>query len=125
MRLSPFLIAALFFASPVVALAHDEANGPNGGQVTEVAGHHVEFTTKDKEIVLYLTDGSGKPIESKGASGRVIIQNGAKQLTADLSPTDPNQLSAKLDAPLAAGAKVVVSAKLGDGHGLQARFIAK
>lgn len=125
MRPILFIIAALFVTGPVVAFAHEEANGPNGGQVTEVAGHHVEFTTKDKEIVLFLTDGSGKAIESKGASGRIIIQDGAKQITADLTPTDPNLLSAKLDAPLATGAKVVVSAKLGDGHALQARFVAK
>ena len=125
MRFNTLVLAAVLVVSPYVAFAHEEANGPNGGQVTVVQGHHVEFTTKDKEIVLFLTDGAGKLIESKGASGRVVIQDGAKQLTADLTPTDPNLLSAKLDAPLATGAKVVVSAKLGDGHALQARFVAK
>lgn len=125
MRLKLIILAVTIFASPGAAFAHDEPNGPNGGQITEVQGHHVEFTTKDQEIVLFLTNGSGKAIESKGASGRIIIQYGSKQITADLMPIDPNLLSAKLESPLVAGAKVVVSAKLGDGHGIQARFVAK
>ena len=125
MRLTPFILAVALFAAPGLALAHDVANGPNGGQVTEVKGHHVEFTVKDKEIVLFLSDENSKPIASKGASGRVVIQDGGKQVTVDLAPADPDQMTAKLEAPLASGAKVVVSAKLGDGHDIQARFVAK
>ena len=124
MRLKHLILAAALLTGPGLALAHEGA-GPNGGQIVEVKGHHVEFTVKDKEIVLFLTDENGKPIESKGATGRVVIQDGGKQVTGDLAPVDPNLLSAKLEAPLAAGAKVVVSAKLGDGHDLQARFVAK
>ena len=125
MRLKPLLVAAALCAAPGLAFAHEVANGPNGGQVTEVQGHHVEFTVKDKQIVLFLSDGNSKPIASKGASGRVVIQDGGKQLTVDLAPAEPNLMSAKLEAPLAAGAKVVVSAKLSDGHDIQARFVAK
>jgi hypothetical protein len=43
----------------------------------------------------------------------------------ELAPAAPNLLSARLEAPLATGARVVVSAKLGDGHDIQARFVAK
>ena len=124
MRLKHFILAAALATTPGLASAHEGA-GPNGGQIVEVQGHHVEFTTKDKEIVLFLTDEKSKPIASNGASGRVIIQDGGKQVTADLAAVEPNVLSAKLDAPLAAGAKVVVSAKLADGHDIQARFVAK
>jgi len=125
MRLSHLMFAATLFAVSNVALAHEGEHGPNGGQVTEVQGHHVEFTVKDREIVLFFTDEDGKPIASNGASGRVIIQDGGKQVTVDLAPSDPNLMSAKLEAGLSAGAKVVVSAKLGDGHDIQARFVAK
>jgi hypothetical protein len=124
MRLKYLILAAALLTGPGVALAHEGA-GPNGGQITEVQGHHVEFTVKDKEIVLFLTDKDGKPISSKGASGRIVVQDGAKPITVELAPVDPNLLSAKLEAPLTAGAKVVVSAKLGDGHDIQARFVAK
>ena len=105
--------------------AHDMAMGPNGGQVADDAGHHVEFTTKDDQVVLYLSDNGDKPLSSIKASGRVIIQNADKQAVVELLPAEPNILSAKLDAPLAVGAKVVVSIKLGDGHDVKARFVAK
>lgn len=124
MRLKHLILAVALLTGPVIAFAHEGA-GPNGGQIAEVQGHHVEFTIKEKEIVLFLTDKDGKQIGSKGASGRVVILDGAKPLNVELAPVEPNVLSAKLDAPLTAGAKVVVSAKLGDGHDLQARFVAK
>jgi hypothetical protein len=124
MRRNYLILAAALVTGPSMALAHEGA-GPNGGQIAEVQGHHVEFTVKDKEIVLFLTDKDGKPIGSKGASGRVVILEGGKKATVDLAPVDPNLLSAKLDAAVAAGAKVVVLAKLGDGHDIQARFVAK
>lgn len=124
MRLTHLVLATALVLGSGAAFAHEGA-GPNGGQIVEIQGHHVEFTTKDKEIVLILTDEKSKPIESKGATGHIVILDAGKQATVDLAPVDPNKLSAKLEAPLAAGAKVVVSAKLSDGHELQARFVAK
>ena len=121
---SAFLGAAVI-AQPIPAFAHEEASGPNGGQVADVQGHHVEFTTKENEIVLFLSDEAGKPIASGGASGRAVILAGDKQVTAELAPASPNILSARLSSPLVSGAKIVVSAKLSDGHTLQARFVAK
>lgn len=53
MRLSHLILAAALLAGPVIASAHEGA-GPNGGQIVEVKGHHVEFTVKDKEIILFL-----------------------------------------------------------------------
>lgn len=125
MRLKHLVLAAALLAAPGFAIAHEQEQGPNGGQVTDIQGHHVEFTVKDKEIVLYLSDADSKPIDSKGATGRIVVLDGGKQASADLAPVEPNILSAKLDAAPAAGAKVVISAKLSDGHELQARFVTK
>lgn len=124
MRLKHLILVAALVAAPGLVAAH-EGVGPNGGQIAEVQGHHIEFITKDKEIVLFLSDKDGKPIASTGATGRVIVQDGGKQVTSNLTPAEPNLLSAKLDAALSTGAKVVVSAKLSDGHDIQARFVAK
>ena len=107
------------------ARAHDSENGPNGGQMIEVKGHHLGMTAKDDEIRFFLTDASHAPTASKGASGRVVILEGAKQSQVALTPADPNLLVARLEAPLVAGARVVVSAKLGDGHDILARFVLK
>lgn len=121
-----FLLALTFgvFLS-AAASAHDMAKGANGGQVVEDAGHHVEFTTKDGQVVLFLTDGADKPLTSVKATGRAIIQDGGKQTTLDLVAAEPNMMMGQLGSPLSTGAKLVVSIKLGDGHDVKARFVAK
>ena len=125
MRLKHLILAVALASAPGLGLAHEAVKGPNGGQAIDDKGHHIEFTVKGNEVVLYLTDDKDKPIASKGATGRVVIQDGSRQLTVVLAAVEPNLLSAKLEAPMGAGAKVVVSAKLSDGHNLQARFVAK
>lgn len=117
-----FMLAAAF---PMLAGAHEMAKGPNGGQVTEDAGHHVEFTTRDGQVVLFLTDGADKPLTSVKASGRMIVQDAGKQSAIDLIAAEPNILAAKLAAPLTPGSKLAISIKLGDGHDVKARFVTK
>ena len=107
------------------AIAHDADTGPNGGQVVEAKGHHVEFTSKDSTITVYLSDSTHAAITIKGASGRAVILDGSRQSTVTLTSAEPNLLTAKLEAPLTAGARVVISAKLGDGHDVLARFVVK
>ena len=126
MRFKHLIVAlSLVAAVPSLAFAHDVAKGANGGQVVDDKGHHVEFTTKGNDVVLYLSDEKNQPIASKGATGRVTVQMAGKQATATLVPSEPNVLTVKLDVPPASGTKIVVSAKLSDGHDIQARFVAK
>ena len=125
MRYKHLIVALSLVAAPSIAFAHDVAKGANGGQVVDDKGHHVEFTTKGNDVVLYLSDEKNQPIASKGATGRVTVQMAGKQATATLVPSEPNVLTVKLDVPPASGTKIVVSAKLSDGHDIQARFVAK
>ena len=125
MRKIIIVMATVLVASTAAALAHDVAKGPNGGQVVEDAGHHVEFTMKENDVILYLSGSSDAPLPSKGATGRLIVQDGTAQAMADLTAAEPNRLTAKLATPLKPGAKLVVSIKLADGHDLKARFVAK
>ena len=125
MRIARAIALLAFLAAPSLVSAHDMAKGANGGQVADDSGHHVEFVTKDGQVLLFLSDNADKPISSAKATGRAIIQDGAKQSTVDLVATDPNMLTAKLAAPLTAGAKIVISIKLGDGHDVKARFVEK
>lgn len=122
---NPFIVAALLAIAPLAASAHDMAKGPNGGQVADDAGHHIEFTTKDGQVVLFLSDNADKPIASAKSTGRVIIQSADKQMTAELIAAEPNVLTAKLDEPLPEGAKLAISIKLGDGQDVKARFVVK
>jgi hypothetical protein len=125
MRFNSFVLAVSLAVSPLAANAHDMAKGPNGGQVADDADHHVEFMTTDSQVVLFLSDNADKPIASAKSTGRVIIQSAAKQTTAELVAAEPNVLTAKLDEPLPTGAKLAISIKLGDGHDVKARFVAK
>ena len=125
MRFKSLIAAIALTLSPALAIAHDVAKGPNGGQVVDDNGHHIEFTAKDNQVTLFLADSGAKPIGTKDATGRVIVQDGTKQTTVDLVATEPNLMTAKLESPLTTGAKLVVSVKLGDGHDVKARFVAK
>ena len=125
MRVTHMIAAFALLATPSLAFAHDVAKGPNGGQIVDDAGHHVEFTAKGDQIVLYLSDTADKPITSAKATGRVIAQAGSTPATVDLIPTAPNLMIAKLAAPLSTGAKLAVTIKLGDGHDVKARFVAR
>ena len=125
MRFTSLFAAALVFALPAIVVAHDVVKGPNGGQVVDDQGHHIEFTVKGDLIALYFADNGDQPIATKGATGRVILQDGAKQSVVELAAIEPNLMTAKVDAPLKAGAKLVISVKLGDGHDVKARFVAK
>ncbi len=125
MRIKALVFALSLIANSLTASAHDVAKGPNGGQITEDAGHHIEFTLRDQTVVLFLSDATDAPLATKGSTGRVIVQDGAVQATADLGAVEPNQMVAKLASPLKAGAKAVVSIKMTDGHELKARFVVK
>lgn len=105
--------------------AHDGEKGPNGGPMLDVADHHLELTANGTDLTLYLMDGAHAPVASKGASGRVVVLEGSQQASLTLVATEPNRLSAKLERPLAAGARVVVTARLADGRSLTARFVWK
>jgi hypothetical protein len=125
MKTKTLIAATALLLSIGTVSAHDIEKGANGGQVADSKGHHIEFTSKDGAITLYLTDEKDQPIASEGATGRVIVQDGTATATVDLTPAAPNLLTAKATAPLNPGAKLVVSAKLSDGHDIQARFVAK
>ncbi len=119
------LVLALAVAVwPVVGFAHEVAKGPNGGPVVDSAGHHVEMVTKGTELVLFLTEADDKPLASAGTkNARAIVQDGGKTATVALQPAEPNRLVGILSQPLGPGARVVVSATMADGHGVQARFV--
>jgi len=122
MRRMILTLALAGFAT--AATAHDKAKGPNGGPVVDSAGHHVEFTSKGTEVVLFLYDEADKPLASAGTkNARAIVQDGGKTATVALQPAEPNRLVGTLAQPLSKGARVVVSATMADGHAVQARFV--
>ena len=125
MNIKHIVVGLALIVTPSLVSAHDVVKGPNGGQVVDDSGHHVELTSKGDQIMLFLSDAADKPINSIKATGRVIVQDGSKQVTTELVATAPNLLVAKLAAPLPAGAKLAITIKLGDGHDVKARFVTR
>lgn len=107
------------------AAAHDVEVGPNGGPMIDAKGHHLELVLKGIDLTVFVTDAAHAPAAVKGASGRAVILAGKEQKTVTLEARDPNILAVKLAAPLPAGSRVVVSAKLGGGQDLLGRFVTK
>jgi hypothetical protein len=117
------LSSALILAAISGTFAHETAKGPNGGSVVDVSGHHVEFVPSATEMTFYLTGEAEAPILSTGAKVKAIVQNAGQTAQIALDPVEPNKLVGKLAAPLSAGAKVVLTGELSDGHTLQAKFV--
>lgn len=113
--------ALVMSALPLAVFAQAPNLGPNGGQVTVSDGHDVEMTSTGTELTIYLYEHDKKPTPGR-AGARAVVQDGGKTVTVPLTPAAPNRLIGTLPAPMGAGARVVVSATLADGHKVQARF---
>ena len=122
------LLALLIGSIALGGIAHAQApkKGANGGMIVVAEGHPIEFVSKDNEVVFYLVDDDGTPLSTKNVQGRAVVQDGGKTVTVPLSPAEPNKLVGKLESPLAANARIVLSATVSAGghkHTLQARFM--
>jgi hypothetical protein len=121
------LLLVTLFASSLgaTAFAGDvSGRGPNGGRVADAANGHIEFVTKGTEVVVYTFDHDNKPVPAEGVTGRVTIQESGKTRTADLKVDGANRLTGKIEAPLATGARVIVSLTPKGGKPVQARYTA-
>lgn len=118
------LTTAALVAFVSTALAQEATRGPNGGPVVETHDVFVEMTVENNTLVLYFASEDGKPMSSDGTTkARAIVQDAGKTTTITLETQAPNRLVGALPAPLGSGSRVVVSATLADGHGIQARFV--
>jgi hypothetical protein len=93
----------------------------HGGIVVVSEGHPVEFVATDTTVTFHLSDEDGSPLSTKGIAARAILRSNGKTLIVPLTSQPPNRLEGSLAAPLAAGNKVLLDAKL-HGHKLQPRF---
>jgi hypothetical protein len=94
------------------AWAHGPARGPNGGQVKDLAGHHVELVIRGDEIVLYLFDTNDRPVSAKDAVATATVLVTNKQEIVALQPADDNVMRGRGSFPAESGLKVVVSLTL-------------
>lgn len=113
----------LMMSTPAVAQhAHGQQNGPNGGQMEDVAGVHLELVTKGSDVTLHVYDEASKPISTKGFSASILVTAGSDRETLTLASENENRLKGQTKKPIAAGATVAVTLKTAAGKSGQVRF---
>jgi hypothetical protein len=116
-----FMILTAAFLG-LAAPAHAQKVGPNGGPLGGAGPHQAELVVAPEELTVYLLE-NGKPHESKGATFRVVVQQEGKTTTINLADDGGKRLVAKLPAPLAKGAIVVLTGKDNHGDQFSARYV--
>ena len=123
------LFAVLIAVTAAVPAAQAQPKkGPNGGTVVTTSGHPIEFVLRGQDLVFYLGDDDGSPLQTKGMTGRATVQDGGKTATVALQPAVPNIMTGKVPAPLGAKARVVFSGTFREGshtHTLTARYVTE
>jgi hypothetical protein len=107
------------------ARAHADHLKPQFGGITADAEvFQVELVAKGAKITLYLSE-HGAPVESAGASGKLMVLSGKGKEEAVLTPNGFQSLGAILKArPVAGGKAVATIAVPGKGSG-SVRFTLK
>ena len=105
------------FVTPTAAQStkeHDHAEGPHGGQITEVGPYHAEIVLDDTEIRIYLMTHEDPPVAvaSTGGDIVVLVSGGSKKIT--LTP-DGDSLLGKPDFTIEEDVKAVIRIKTADG----------
>lgn len=105
--------------------AHADHLKPQFGGITADADvFQVELVTKGTQIILYLSE-HGAPVESAGASGKLILLTGKNKEEVALTPSGFQTLSAKLKTKPARGGKVVASINVPGREAGTVRFTLK
>lgn len=102
----------------------DSHAAPHGGQMRMAGPYHLELVTKDKEVVVYVSDHGDNKISTGGAVGKASIQVGkAKPKTAiKLEPTGDNVLKGTGDFTVTPETVFIVFLKLPEHEAQSARF---
>jgi hypothetical protein len=116
-RLLP--VFALLAATPARA---QQRRGPNGGLLAGSQGHEVELLVEGTSVRLYMIDHGRVAAPRGGAQARMVIQEGQATRTVQLAASG-DAFTATLEAPMASGARVVVTGRMPDGHTVQARYV--
>lgn len=104
--------------------AHDDGHAAkplHGGVVAEASHLTFELVPQAEKITLHVRD-HGKPAKADGGSAKLTVLSGTTKAVIELAPSGAGQLSAPLQAPVAAGSKAVALVKLPGKKPAQVRF---
>jgi hypothetical protein len=126
------IVAAVFVASLMVVQAvwaHtdeqlDTIVSPHGGQVRAAGPYHLELLVKDGELVLHVTDHTGKEISTDRGEAKARIQHGkpGSAITVKMEPSHNNIFKGRCDSQINPETVIVVFVKLPEQDAYAARF---
>lgn len=122
MKYALLLGLVLTWTTPAVAQHAHGQKGPNGGQMEDVAGVHLELLTSGPSIILNVFDEANKPMQTKGFSALALIVLGADRETLTLSPSGENALKGDAKKTIGKGAAISITVKTAAGKSGQAKF---
>jgi hypothetical protein len=125
--ISATLAISLPLSSPVQAHSEqhfDNTTTPHGGQMRMAGPYHLELVTKEKEMIVYVTDHGDNNVPTGGGVGKASIQEGkAKPKTSiKLEPAGDNMLRGTGDFSITPDTAVIVFLKLPEYEAQSARF---
>lgn len=122
MKYALAFVAALLLIGTAVAQHKHAEKGPNGGQMQDVAGVHLELLTSGTTLTINVFDEGNKPVPTKGFSGSALVVAGADKETVTLAPSGESALKADTKKPISTGAAITVILKTAAGKSGQAKF---
>ncbi len=113
-------LAALVSLSAGTALAHGGAKAMHGGIVQVANDLSFELVVDADGATIYLMD-HGKPLASKGISGKLTVLQGAQKAEAEIKEAGDNKLRAT-GVKLGKGDKLVAVINAAAGKSTTVRF---
>jgi hypothetical protein len=117
MRFQSIVLAVLLALSGSV-IAGEKTHGtddltPKHGGVVSQARNDIDFelVAKADVLTLYVRD-HGKPVDTKGGSGKIQLLVGTDKTEATLAPAGENRLQAKGNFKVGKGTKAVATVQL-------------
>jgi hypothetical protein len=105
------------------ALAHGDAKAMHGGIVQVANDLSFELVVDADGATIYLMD-HGKPLASKGISGKLTVLQGAQRAEAEIKEAGGNKLRAT-GVKLGKGDKLVAVINMAAGKSTTVRFTLK
>ena len=122
-HLIPVACLALSFLSMNPALAHGDVKPQYGGIVHKVNDVSFELVAQADGAIIYLMD-HGKPVPSKGITGKLTVLQGSNKIEADIKEAGENTLRV-LGVKLGKGDKLVAALSNVGGKSMTVRFQIK
>jgi len=106
-----------------VALAHEPAQGPNGGLQVDAGAYHAELVADGTpKVMIFLSDAEGKAISAAGFKANAIFVVDGKPQRFSLEPADGAKLVGTAPVGVPAGAKGAVQLTAPSGATGQAKY---